>query len=78
MRHLKDNNMTYWQHWWLAISSSAALFIHAWFPNILENYASKNILSKHLERLTDKMLKNDEKAQQLKSKIIKGDFLKNF
>ena len=34
--------------------------------------------SKHLERLTDKMLKNDEKAQQLKSKQIKGDFLKNF
>ncbi len=34
--------------------------------------------SKHLERLTDQMLKNDEKAQQLKSKTIKGDFLKNF
>ena len=34
--------------------------------------------SKHLEKLTDKMLKNDEKADQLKSKSIKGDFLKNF
>jgi len=34
--------------------------------------------SKHLEKLTDKMLKNDEKAQQLKSKTMKGDFLKNF
>ena len=34
--------------------------------------------SKHLEKLTDKMLKNDEKAQQLKSKIMKGDFLNNF
>ena len=34
--------------------------------------------SKHLEKLTDKMLKNDEKAQQLKSKVMKGDFLKNF
>ena len=34
--------------------------------------------NKHLEKLTDKMLKNDEKAQQLKSKPIKGDFLKNF
>ena len=34
--------------------------------------------SKHLEKLTDKMLKNDEKAQQLKSKQIKGAFLKNF
>jgi len=34
--------------------------------------------SKHLERLTDKMLKNDEKAQQLKTKKMKGDFLTNF
>ena len=34
--------------------------------------------SKHLERLTDKILKNDEKAQQLKSKTMKGNFLKNF
>lgn len=34
--------------------------------------------SKHLEKLTDKVLKNDEKAQQLKSKTMKGDFLKNF
>ena len=34
--------------------------------------------SKHLEKLTDKMLKNDEKANQLKSKPIKGVFLKIF
>jgi hypothetical protein len=34
--------------------------------------------SKHLEKLTDKILKNDEKTQQLKSKIMKGNFLKNF
>lgn len=34
--------------------------------------------SKHLEKLTDKLLKNDEKANQLKSKTMKGDFLKNF
>ena len=34
--------------------------------------------SKHIEKLTDKMLKNDEKAQKLKSKPIKGDFLRNF
>tara|TARA_B100000780_G_scaffold13953_1_gene9395 strand:- start:964 stop:1137 length:174 start_codon:yes stop_codon:yes gene_type:complete len=32
----------------------------------------------HLEKLTDKLLKNDEKTQQLKSKTMKGDFLKNF
>tara|TARA_B100000768_G_C11266555_1_gene371360 strand:+ start:623 stop:793 length:171 start_codon:yes stop_codon:yes gene_type:complete len=34
--------------------------------------------SKHLEKLTDRMLKQDEKANQLKSKTMKGDFLKNF
>lgn len=34
--------------------------------------------SKHVEKLADRMLKNDEKAQQLKSKTMKGDFLKNF
>ena len=34
--------------------------------------------SKHVEKLTDKLLKNDEKTQQLKSKTMKGDFLKNF
>ncbi len=34
--------------------------------------------SRHLEKLTDKMLKNDEKTNQLKSKTMKGDFLKNF
>ena len=34
--------------------------------------------SKHLEKLTDKMLKNNEKSNQLKSKTMKGDFLKNF
>lgn len=34
--------------------------------------------SKHVEKLADKMLKNDEKAQLLKTKTMKGDFLKNF
>ena len=34
--------------------------------------------SRHMEKLTDKVLKNDEKAQQLKSKIINSNFLKNF
>ena len=33
---------------------------------------------KHLEKLATKMLKNDEKADKLKAKQIKGDFLKNF
>ena len=40
MKHLKDNNMSYTQHWWRAMSMSVALFIHAWFPNVLSSYAS--------------------------------------
>ncbi len=37
-----------------------------------------NQKSKHLDKLATKMLKNDEKASQLKSKPVKGNFLKNF
>jgi hypothetical protein len=33
---------------------------------------------KHLEKLATKILKNDEKAEKLKSKHIKGNFLTNF
>ena len=43
---------------------------------IIKDYNKQK--NKHLERLTDKLLKNDEKAQQLKLKTMKGDFLKNF
>jgi hypothetical protein len=43
---------------------------------IIKDYDKQK--SKHLEKLTDKILKNDEKANQLKSKPIKGNFLKNF
>ena len=43
---------------------------------IIQDYDKQK--SKHLEKLTDKMLKNDEKANQLKTKPVKGNFLKNF
>tara|TARA_B100001778_G_scaffold207841_1_gene171847 strand:+ start:1579 stop:1749 length:171 start_codon:yes stop_codon:yes gene_type:complete len=43
---------------------------------IIRDYEKQK--SKHVEKLADKMLKNDEKAQQLKSKTMKGDFLTNF
>ena len=43
---------------------------------IIKDYNKQK--SKHLEKLTDKILKNDEKSQQLKTKTMKGDFLKNF
>lgn len=34
--------------------------------------------SKHLDKLSSEMLKQDEKNQKLKEKKIKGNFLKNF
>tara|TARA_R100001163_G_C5030766_1_gene171033 strand:+ start:326 stop:466 length:141 start_codon:yes stop_codon:yes gene_type:complete len=43
MSHLKENNMSYWKHWWRAIKISLALFIHAWLPNVLTDYASKEL-----------------------------------
>ncbi len=43
---------------------------------IVKNYDKQK--EKHLEKLATKILKNDEKAEKLKSKHIKGDFLNNF
>ena len=37
-----------------------------------------NQKSKHIDKLATQMLKNYEKANKLKSKPVKGDFLKNF
>ena len=50
MRHLKENKMTYWQHWLLAMSCSVALFIHAWLPFVLAYYASNKICPRHEEK----------------------------
>jgi len=36
------------------------------------------IKSRHLEKLANKMLKDDEKYNKLKSKQIKGNFLDEF
>ena len=44
--------------------------------SIVKDYDNQK--SKHLDKLADKMLKNDEVADKLKSKPIKGNFLKNF
>ena len=43
MGHLKENGVGYWEHWRFAMKISLALFIHAWFPNILTDYASKKM-----------------------------------
>ena len=46
MRHLNDNDMTYFQHWRRSMSMGIALVIHAWFPNVLETYASDKMHEK--------------------------------
>jgi hypothetical protein len=42
-KHLKDNDMSYFQHWWRAMSMSIALFIHAFIPNLFPTYASEKM-----------------------------------
>ena len=44
--------------------------------DIVDDY--KKAKHKHLEKLATRTLANDKKSQQLKSKVIKGNFLKNF
>ena len=43
---------------------------------IVKDYSKQK--SKHLERLANKMLKNDDVSQKLKSHQIKGEFLNRF
>ena len=45
VKHLKDNDMSYFQHWYRAMTMSIALFIHAWLPSVLETYASDKMKS---------------------------------
>ena len=42
-RHLKKNKTTYWKHWLRAMKLSVALFIHGFFPDVLIDYASKEL-----------------------------------
>ena len=42
-KHLKDQEVGYFEHWWRAIKMSGALFIHAWLPDVLKDYASKEL-----------------------------------
>lgn len=43
MKHLKEKDIGYWNHWWVAMRAGFGLLIHAWFPNLLPNYASQLI-----------------------------------
>jgi hypothetical protein len=42
-KHIKDNNISYWEHWYNSTKIGLALLVHAWFPDILTDYASKNL-----------------------------------
>ena len=42
-KHLKETNMGYFKHWWRARKLSGALFIHAFLPDVLSDYASKEL-----------------------------------
>ena len=54
-KHLKEQNLTYFQHWLTATKCGIALLIHAWFPFILENYASKKICKRNSKKLADEI-----------------------
>jgi hypothetical protein len=43
---------------------------------IVEDYTNQK--RKHLEKLSDKILKTSEQNQRLKTKQLKGNFLHNF
>jgi len=45
-KHLKDNNTTYIKHWWRAVSCGVSLIIHAFYPDVLQDYASKKLQKK--------------------------------
>ena len=42
-KHLKEQNISYFAHFKIAISAALALIIHAFYPDILQDYASKKI-----------------------------------
>ena len=45
-KHLKETNTTYLRHWLRAMSCAMALIIHAFYPDVLTDYASKKLEKK--------------------------------
>jgi hypothetical protein len=43
IKHLKEQDVGYFEHWWRAIKISGALLVHAFLPDVLSDYASKEI-----------------------------------
>ena len=54
IKHLKENNTTYKDHWRRAMSMSVALFIHAWIPSLFPTYASDKMNQNQDNRGTTK------------------------
>jgi hypothetical protein len=47
MKHLDDNNMTYFQHLFFALKMAGALIIHAFLPWFFETYASDHLCNQN-------------------------------
>jgi hypothetical protein len=43
MKHLREKQVGYWQHWSIATRAGLALLVHAWLPDVLSDYASRLI-----------------------------------
>ena len=43
IKHLQEQNMSYVEHWSHAMKMCGALFIHAFLPDVLSDYASKEL-----------------------------------
>ena len=42
-KHIREQNVGYWKHWWRAIKISGALIVHAFLPYVLSYYASNEL-----------------------------------
>ena len=43
VKQQKENNKANFEHWWRAMKISGALFVHAFLPDVLSDYATKEI-----------------------------------
>ena len=51
VKHLRETDQGYWKHWWRAVKISAALLIHAFLPDVLTDYASKELCDDKTKRI---------------------------
>jgi hypothetical protein len=47
IKHLEENNMTYFQHLWFALTIAGTLVIHAVLPWFFQTYASDHLCSRN-------------------------------